>query len=264
MELTQTLSKQWTRLLAAGDARSNALPYIRDPTVVVCSTLVYLAIVKIGPRIMASREAFSLRRVIIVYNFLCVVLSAWMMWEFFATTFLQPNFDLLREPFVETDTSPNTMRLINAHWWYFASKIVEFADTFFFILRKKNNQISFLHVYHHASMALITWGMVKWVPGACTYMGPLCNCFIHAVMYLYYMLSAFGPHMQKYLWWKRYLTRMQLTQFLIVFLYCVHLIRFVQDAALFFSWLKLTYMITLMILFGNFYVQAYRKSKKTE
>ena len=36
------------------------------------------------------------------------------------------------------------------------------------------------------------------------------NCFIHVVMYSYYLLAALGPHMQKYLWWKRYLTRMQL------------------------------------------------------
>lgn len=231
---------------------------------VICSTIVYLFIVVIGPRMMAQREAFGLRRLIIIYNMACVVLSAWMMWEFFVTTFCEPSFNLLYEPFVETDTSPNTMRLINAHWWYFASKIIEFADTFFFILRKKNNQISFLHVYHHASMALITWGMVKFVPGAATYMGPLCNCFIHMVMYLYYMLSAFGPHMQKYLWWKRYLTRMQLTQFVIVLLYCVHLIRFVTGAPLFFSWVKFIYMITLMILFGNFYIRAYKKPKKVE
>jgi len=35
------------------------------------------------------------------------------------------------------------------------------------------------------------------------YFGPMLNCFIHTLMYAYYMLSAFGPHMQKYLWWKK-------------------------------------------------------------
>lgn len=29
-------------------------------------------------------------------------------------------------------------------------------------------------------------------------------------MYLYYGLAALGPHMQQYLWWKRYLTSLQL------------------------------------------------------
>ncbi len=36
------------------------------------------------------------------------------------------------------------------------------------------------------------------------------NCFIHVLMYGYYMLAAFGPHMQKYLWWKKYLTKLQI------------------------------------------------------
>ena len=36
------------------------------------------------------------------------------------------------------------------------------------------------------------------------------NSFVHIWMYLYYALAAIGPHMQKYLKWKRYLTTMQL------------------------------------------------------
>lgn len=38
----------------------------------------------------------------------------------------------------------------------------------------------------------------------------LVNTFVHIVMYSYYGLAAIGPHMQKYLWWKRYLTSLQL------------------------------------------------------
>jgi len=29
-------------------------------------------------------------------------------------------------------------------------------------------------------------------------------------MYSYYFLAALGPEMQKYLWWKKYLTRLQI------------------------------------------------------
>jgi len=36
------------------------------------------------------------------------------------------------------------------------------------------------------------------------------NSFIHVVMYGYYGLSACGPQIQKYLWWKRYLTQVQM------------------------------------------------------
>ncbi len=36
------------------------------------------------------------------------------------------------------------------------------------------------------------------------------NSFVHVVMYTYYALSAMGPKVQKYLWWKKYLTQFQL------------------------------------------------------
>ena len=36
------------------------------------------------------------------------------------------------------------------------------------------------------------------------------NSFIHVLMYTYYGLSAFGARIQKYLWWKRYLTQAQI------------------------------------------------------
>jgi elongation of very long chain fatty acids protein 7 len=37
------------------------------------------------------------------------------------------------------------------------------------------------------------------------------------------MLAAIGPHMQKYLWWKKYLTSMQMVQFVMVFLHSMQL-----------------------------------------
>lgn len=42
------------------------------------------------------------------------------------------------------------------------------------------------------------------------FFGAHINAFIHVVMYMYYGLAACGPKFHKYLWWKRYLTIMQL------------------------------------------------------
>ena len=49
------------------------------PTLLLC--LGYLAMCYVGPRIMARREAFELKRVLIGYNMLMVVLSAYMGYE---------------------------------------------------------------------------------------------------------------------------------------------------------------------------------------
>lgn len=36
------------------------------------------------------------------------------------------------------------------------------------------------------------------------------NALIHVLMYLYYGLASCGPKIQKYLWWKKYLTIIQM------------------------------------------------------
>lgn len=40
------------------------------------------------------------------------------------------------------------------------------------------------------------------------------NAMVHVIMYTYYGLSAAGPHFQKYLWWKKYMTAIQLVSLL--------------------------------------------------
>lgn len=36
------------------------------------------------------------------------------------------------------------------------------------------------------------------------------NAGVHVIMYTYYGLSAAGPRFQKYLWWKKHMTAIQL------------------------------------------------------
>ena len=48
------------------------------------------------------------------------------------------------------------------------------------------------------------------------------NSMIHVIMYSYYALASFGPSIQKYLWWKKYITMIQMIQFGILITYgCV-------------------------------------------
>lgn len=36
------------------------------------------------------------------------------------------------------------------------------------------------------------------------------NSTVHVIMYFYYGLAAAGPRFQKFLWWKKYMTAIQL------------------------------------------------------
>ncbi|KAG1658192.1 Elongation of very long chain fatty acids protein 4 [Nymphon striatum] len=152
----------------------------------------------------------------------------------------------------------------SALWWYYISKLVEFFDTFFFISRKKNSQLSFLHIYHHSTMFVLWWIGVKWVPGGSAVPGALLNSFVHVLMYLYYGLSAFGPRIQKYLWWKRYLTIIQLTQFTAALIAGVYAIIMDCKFPLWMQYALVLYMCSFIILFGNFYWKEYVNKKEND
>lgn len=51
---------------------------------------------------------------------------------------------------------------------------------------------------------------MKFIAGGHGTLGNLINNAVHVVMYAYYMLAAMGPEVQKYLWWKKHLTTVQL------------------------------------------------------
>lgn len=111
--------------------------------------------------------------------------------------------------FVCLNFSP-AFQIASAVWWYYFSKLLEFCDTFFFILRKKDKQLTFLHVYHHSTVFSLWWIGIKYVPSGSTFFPAMVNSSIHILMYTYYGLSAMGPTIAKYLWWKKYLTMVQL------------------------------------------------------
>ena len=94
----------------------------------------------------------------------------------------------------------------NIVWWYFFSKFTDFMDSFFMVLKKKNNQLTSLHVIHHMIMPMCSWIFLKWVGGGHSTFFMFLNMGVHVVMYFYYLMSGLGPQVQKYLWWKRYIT----------------------------------------------------------
>ena len=58
---------------------------IATPWPTIALVAIYLFIVKVGPKVMENRKAYSLREVLIVYNLALVALSAWMVYEVSAT-----------------------------------------------------------------------------------------------------------------------------------------------------------------------------------
>lgn len=91
----------------------------------------------------------------------------------------------------------------------------------------------------------------------------LINSFVHVVMYMYYGLAALGPQMHTYLWWKHYLTSLQLLQFFIVTIHTAVNLYADCDFPDSMNIIVLGYALSLIALFSNFYHQNYI-SKKTK
>lgn len=150
------------------------------------------------------------------------------------------------------------MEILELTWWYVIVRILDFIDTLFFLLRKKYSHISTLHVAHHSLVVFSGW---LWLTFGCdgqVLLGICFNAFIHVIMYSYYALSALGPRIQRHLWWKPHLTKLQIFQF--VFLTAHVCIPLVYDC----NYPRILTLIAAaqgllgLTMFINFYLNTYR------
>ncbi|XP_065912225.1 very long chain fatty acid elongase 4-like [Dysidea avara] len=219
----------------------------------VLLSMMYVIMTIVGPYVMKDRPPVNIRVTMLVYNFVMIILSYYMFHEFFFGM-IDAGFNYICDP-VNYSDSPSALRLVSACWWFYFSKLVEFMDTLFFILRKKNNQISFLHVYHHASMPIVWWIGVKWAAGGCSCVQASINCFVHVIMYSYYFLSGLGPSVQKYLWWKKYVTILQLVQFCLIISHTSYAFFSGCQFPRGIMYLNFFYVNSILFLFINFYIR---------
>lgn len=215
---------------------------------------------KVGPEYMKNRKPYDLKNVLIVYNFIQVLISVWIFQEALDGAWLY-RYSWRCEP-VDFSNTPEALRVARGCYIYFLTKLTELLDTVFFVLRKKNNQITFLHMYHHTVMPLISWGCTKYYPGGHgTFIG-LINSFVHIIMYTYYLLAACGPKYHKYLWWKKYITTLQLSQFCIAFLHSFQLLFYDCTYPRWTLYFILPNAIFFYYLFSDFYRKAYCEQKE--
>lgn len=147
-------------------------------------------------------------------------------------------------------------------WMFYISKFVDFIDTFFFVLRKKTDHISTLHVVHHSLMPINIWFGFKLVPSVSVAFVPFVNSFVHAVMYSYYFLATLGPSVRPYLWWKKHLTALQIIQIAgaVCHLFYIGLVPSCRVPKLLFVFAVIQ-GVFILTLFCLFYVNSYIRSK---
>lgn len=170
----------------------------------------YLCFVFVGSIVMQAlppvpeRVLYPLK---FVYNFTQMFLCAYMAIEAGILAY-RNNYAL----FPWTKAAPFNAEkpvVANLLWLFYISKLLDFFDTITIVLQKRWKQLSFLHVYHHSSIFCFYWLLVRRGYDGDIFLTIILNGGIHGIMYTYYLISMHT----KDIWWKSYLTQMQMVQF---------------------------------------------------
>lgn len=213
------------------------------------------------PAYMSTRKPYNLKIVIAVYNAFQIAACAYIVVQALRLGWAT-HYKLICQG---VDFSNSPIALDYAYkvcYSYFIIKFIDLVDTFFFVLRKKQNQVTFLHVYHHTGMVMFAWAIVKWLPGGHgTLLVPI-NSFVHMIMYSYYLLTIWDESYKKSIWWKKHVTHLQLIQFTILIIH--YSLLFVLpncNYPRFVAYIIVPQNLFMLFLFGDFYYKTYIKKK---
>ncbi|KPI82720.1 putative fatty acid elongase [Leptomonas seymouri] len=209
----------------------------------------YLILVFLLRQFMKSRAAYTLQTPMRLYNVAQVVLSIMMAVNL--CQFLRFGVFNLNGRFTGT-----------IEFWVFVhytTKFLDMLDTCFMVLRKKDEQLSFLHVYHHLTIGFI-WGLLlhHGIANGTAFFGAWINSTVHALMYVHYLYTSFGYTNP----FKKYLTQVQMLQFALCILHAVLAVAFDQQIPKPWAVLQLCYHMTLLYLFMQFYRRGMRKTQR--
>ena len=154
----------YSQIMAKSDKRLENWPLMQSPLSTITLCCLYVYIVKyFGPQYMKNREPFNVKKLMIVYNFLMIIISILLVYFYGKHGWLN-NYSYKCQP-VDYSNSYHALGMAKTCYFYYIVKYLEFIDTFFFVLRKKYNQITTLHVIHHGVMPFSVWWGLKFVPG---------------------------------------------------------------------------------------------------
>ena len=161
--------------------------YPRYTLFFACMAIAYYPLMCLGISVMKHREPFQLKRPLLLWNAFLSIGSAYGAYHILRYIYNTPmtfHVSVCNHELLYTSEVAWIIAAFNG------TKIFEWLDTLFLILRKK--KIIFLHWFHHLLTFLYCWHATlysyrsdasgMWFAGM--------NLIVHAIMYMYYALAA--------------------------------------------------------------------------
>mmetsp|Transcript_3514 Transcript_3514/g.7725 ORF Transcript_3514/g.7725 Transcript_3514/m.7725 type:complete len:294 (+) Transcript_3514:61-942(+) len=174
----------------------------------------YFLLIRVLKAVMTNRKGLELGTIVTAHSFFLTVVSAALFAGFAVVLFDKARTYSPWEMICSFEFHEDG-RLQTLYYLNYLVKWYELLDTVILVLRKK--EVIFLHEYHHAATLFLCWiqmdqhSTVQWVPISI-------NLLVHIFMYYYYALAS----MKIQPWWKRYLTQLQIVQFVVDIAACVY------------------------------------------
>jgi len=220
--------------------------YTTKPYFMSIATMGYFSMIYILSKYMKGKKAYSLKTPMLIYNNAQIMLNIYMIYGL-SCVVSYPNFYGINIAYTS-----NLRYFVYIHY---LSKYFDYFDTFFIILRRKENQqLSFLHVYHHSTIGLI-WGFLlhnEHGNGTASF-GCLINSIIHLIMYSHYICTSLGYKNP----FKKYITRAQLLQFTLCLMHSLIVIALEDIVPKQYAIIEFAYQTSMLILFSQFYYKSY-------
>ncbi|XP_072744132.1 very long chain fatty acid elongase AAEL008004-like isoform X3 [Anoplolepis gracilipes] len=221
-----------------------------------------------GPRYMQNRPPYKLKTFIMLYNLIQILANIWMVKEHISFGWFS-TFDLTCSSFsYSTPDFPNTIKIFNCIWWLLLLKVFDLVETCVFVLRKKQNQVSKLHVYHHVSNIFFSWIYLKYVLEEKATIISMVNCAVHVIMYIYYFISTNRKYRQIISPLKPFITRIQMVQFIAMIICVLHAwnpnchMQFECSTSI--AFIFIINLLIFLYLFYDFYKKSYTNTSKKD